>query len=364
MSLSHKRLAWSFILLLPLLWLGPLFSQTEKKGLPESFTWDGLANEIEDLWPERECAHDISYYSGYRMVSIACTGDFTSRTRQKILDMFFKNRLVMKNESHRLDKKSGLYLYKLQDSKGHASFVKIYVRDARILWPIHERSLPQVALYVQNINTAEQLVEWQTLGIALTYGVMPGRKDTAHLLEQVNMYGQEAWIRLAMESSGESKQDKFLESRMLTTAEGRNSSELGHYLDIMIPDGSIVTGVSSYEGSTFLNDVISLRNLFTQLRRRGIHYFLDTQNAEMSGGYDTARIMSLNAFRSDFLFPENEEEMMETWKEAIIKAREKGTVIIVVDAGNYKARDFLKIYTSTVEKIFEYSFISELPGNE
>lgn len=352
------------VLFLALFFMGPLFSEAEKHGVSDGFTWEALALEIEELWPEKQCAHEISFYSGYRMLSIACTGDFTVYSRRKILDLFFKNRLVMKKESHRLDKKSGLYLYKLQTQSGRTSFVKLYVRDARILWPIHERSLPQVAMYVQNINSSEQLVEWQTLGYELTYGVTPGRKDTIALIDQVNRYGQEAWIRLAMESAEEPQEGKFLESRMLTINEGRNVSELGLYLDSVIPEGGIVTGVSSYEGSTFLNDVISLRNLFSQLRRRGIHYFLDTQEASMSGGYDTARIMSLNAFRVDYHLPEDKKEMLEIWKAAMLKARESGAVIIVVDALNYKALEFLKEYAPTVEKIFEFSFISELPGNE
>ncbi len=332
--------------------------------VPPDRDWNRLATQMTYFWPDEEgCAYELLNYSGYQMISIACEGDYSAETRNRVLSYLFENKILVKEENYRLEKKSGLYLYKLlpMEVKDQANagflFLKIYVRNARILWPVHERKKPQIALYVQGLTTVNELIDWQTLGVNLTYGVKPGSPETGSLIEKIDSYGQEIWIAIRLESVQTASDQQV---KVLEIASARDSHELGLYLDQLLPETNVITGVSSIEGSLFMNDVVSLRNLFLELRRRGIHYFLDTLQ-EQSGSYDTARIMSLNAYRSDVNFPEEEDKMMEAWSKATRKARETGTAIIVIEAGNGNARSFIQKHISEVEKIMEFSTLSELP---
>lgn len=339
--------------------LSPLTGRSPLPQEDPEYNWEKIASEIVDFWPNDHCAHEMLQYSGYRLVSIACDGDYTGDTRNKVLGLLFQRDVHLKEENYRLEKKSGLYLYKLETKYGSEKhvFLKIYVRNARILWPVHERKKPQMAIYVQNLTQEDDLINWQTLGVNLSYGIKPGTANTSRLIEKIDSYGQEIWLAITMESYSAETDEQF---KVLEIAAARDGVELGKFLDQVLPDTSAITGVSSIEGSLFMNDVVSLRNLFTELRRRGIHYFLDTLDEE-SGGYDTARIMSLNAYRSDFLMPTQGDKMMEVWSEAAKKARETGSAILVIDASNIEGREFIKKHIAELEPIMDFPAISELP---
>jgi len=311
---------------------------------------------VQGLWPDEKCAEHISKYTEYTVVSIAC--DYTAMTRKRVFDIFFKSGLTLIKEVYQVEKNSGLYLYKLEDKTDpyNYQFYKIYVRNARILWPVHERLQPQIGIFVQNLTTVSSLLKWQTLGVPVSYGVLPQKGDSTELFQKIIDYGQELWITLALESEDGLENDY----RTITVDDSKNPEKLSLYFDDVIPSDIPVTGVSSYHGSLFMKDIFSLRNLFSQLRKRGIHYFLDTQKGD-SGGYDTARVMSMKSFRTNILMKGTKSEMEETWNKAMHIAKTGGTVIVLVEGDNEEALKYLKMMVEKQKSVYEFSFVSELP---
>ena len=340
-----------------------LSSETESSGVgkfPGAPSAKLISEALRSVWPERQCEENVTESMEFTMISIACVGDYTVDSRKKILDIFFKSGLTLIKESYQLDKKSGLYLYKLEDKRDpyNYKFVKIYVRDSRILWPVHERLNPQIGIFVQNLDNYERLLEWQTLGVPLTYGIISGQPISSDLSKKVVEYKQELWLTLTLESNKPVDNNY----RTLTLEDASDSEKLGNYMDKVFPKDAIITGVSSYQGSLFMKDIFSLRNLFAELRQRGVTYFLDSSaDSEGSGGYDTARIMSLHAFRAEYNLSGSELEMQSIWDKSLAVAQKKGVVIITVDSNNPDALNFLKSLRDKYQDIVEFTFISELP---
>ncbi|MES0491459.1 MAG: divergent polysaccharide deacetylase family protein [Leptospirales bacterium] len=319
-----------------------------------------ISELVQGLWSDKKCAENISKYTEYTVVSIACVGDYTAMTRKRVLDIFFKSGLTLIKESYQVEKKSGLYLYKLEDKTDpyNYQFYKIYVRNARILWPVHERLQPQIGIFVQNLSGISSLLRWQTLGVPVSYGVLPQKGDSTELFKKIIEYGQELWITLILESEDGLENDY----RTITVDDAKDPDKLSLYFDNAIPKNVSITGVSSYHGSLFMKDIFSLRNLFSQLRKRGIHHFLDTQSGD-SGGYDTARIMSMKSFRTNVYIQGTKSEMEETWDRAIRMAKTGGTVIVLAEGDNEEALAFLKTMVEKHNSMYEFSFVSELPYN-
>ena len=137
--------------------------------------------QLEALWGENQCETITVRKKGYPLISIACTGNFDRARRAKFLDVLFKNDFQLKKETYRLRPQNGMYLYKTQQGRKNIYF-KLYVRGALDLWPRNPVQGKQLAIYVQNVRAATDLVRWRTLGIPVTFGVTLGRGDSDVIL--------------------------------------------------------------------------------------------------------------------------------------------------------------------------------------
>jgi len=318
-----------------------------------------LKKSLLNLWAEKECATDELIYFNRPLISIACTGNYPQFVRNGLLDILYQNGLRLIKESYQIEKKSGLYLYKTEpfNDKGNYIYIKVYVRDARILWPENEKTRPMIALFVNNADSHDVIRDWQGLGISLTFGLKSDSLNFQEMAERVISYKQELWISINMETGNHALDN----TGTLTIEDAHDNLKLSAYLDRLLINQKNITGVASVKGDLFLKDIISLRNLFRILRAKGIHYYLDTSiQTSVQSGYDTAKIMSLNAYQTDAYLQENSDLIAE-WNILAQKAKEKGYVIIVAEASSKKTKNFLHENIKRLRQDVDFNYLSELP---
>lgn len=259
-----------------------------------------VTKEIESLWSENSCETVVIKKNGYPLASVACSGSFGAELRTKFLDVLFRHRFVLEKEIYRLQPQNGTYLYKTGYADSTVYF-KLYVRDAADLWPRNPVTGKQVAVHVQNLHSAGDLVRWRTLGIPLTFSVTYGRVDTREILAKLGEYNEEKWLALALEDD----RVDIADGNMLSIAEALDREKLGNYL-AAAQEG--VDGISPLYCSRFCRNVPALRALIGTLRemnRERPLILLDTENATASSFYETGRIMGMRTFRTDRELGEN-----------------------------------------------------------
>lgn len=321
-----------------------------------------IAEKITSKWPQKSCGEHITRESGYDLISIACLNDYGAREREQFLDLIFKNGFILKKETYKLQKRSGIYLYKTEfpEDSGNYVFFKLFFRDARLLYPHTPLGSGEMAVYIQDLYDMQDLVKWQTLGVPLSYGVLPFRQHSKTISEKVKAYGQELWLSLPLEPARLSP----VHGRVLTIEEAKTPANVDAFLTQAIDTTGDVTGISNRLGSHFTQNVFAMRSLLNSIKDKGIENFLDTRTAWKSVAYTTAEIMSFKSYRRDYVIDHSHEtaKMQEAWDLSLKKIQSQGYAVIIMHAGNDKSFQFLR---DKINKGLPFRFvrISSLPGS-
>lgn len=318
------------------LFLLPL-AASDRTGLLQDAMRDTVA-ELESVWNEDACETVYVKKKGYPLASIACSGSYDRAKRAKFLDTLFRHNFILKDESYKLRPRNGMYLYKTVYQRKTVYF-KLFVRDAQDLWPKNPVQGKQVALYVQNVRSGQDLLRWRTLGIPLTYGITFGRSDTKELMTQALGYGDEVWLAMPLEDD----RIEVADGNLLSISDALDAEKLNEYLAPLDNDEGI-TGASSLYCSRFCKNVPALRALFAALKEKNNEkelILLDADRSELSSFYETGRIMNFRTFRAQVPQEQNGGFCRALNAFAGLNSN-SASRIMAVDAGNESAFKCLK----------------------
>jgi len=308
----------------------------------QSTVLSAVGQSIGALWPEKSCASYVTRHSGYPLVSVACRLGYSKKNRRQFLDAIFKRGFILKNENWDLKPSYAFYLYKTEYpiASGRYVFFKLYFRNATYLWPKTPFIEGRVAIFVQDLYRMKDLVRWQTLGVPLSYGVVTHKRETAKISETVRNYRQELWMSLSLEPRRMSP----LIGKVLTLKAGLDKEKRTAYLDEAFSQVGPMRGVSNRMGSLFTSNVFAMRTLFKDLKTRKVTHYLDTMTAKHSVGFETAQVMSMKAFKRDYILDHvnTQEALLDNWRRVLQRLKETGYAVVVVHAGNWKAFEFIK----------------------
>ncbi|MCS6972625.1 MAG: divergent polysaccharide deacetylase family protein [Leptospiraceae bacterium] len=315
-----------------------------------------VGRALEQLWGDDACATVYLRKKGVPIVSIACVGDYDATRREKLLDVLFRHHFELQKESYRLRPRHGVYLYKTK-SGGRTVYFKLYVREARELWPRNPLASKQLALYVMNLRSSDDLLRWRTLGIPLTFSVTVGRSDTAELLARLAEYGDEKWLSIPLEDDN----TEITDGELLSIADALDSEKLESYLSI-INDVDGVNGISPLYCSRFCRHVPALRALLSTARNKNGEQelsLLDTTHFAGSSFYQTAKIMNFRVFTVHPMQRDFCSELSE-----FINLKEDNIArVLAVDAGDEKALRCLAKLSRQRLLAVEFVRLSQLAQN-
>ncbi|GAB4439519.1 MAG: hypothetical protein OHK0011_22110 [Turneriella sp.] len=313
-------------------------------------------SEIESLWAEQACETVIIKKKGFPLASVACTGSFDKTQRAKFLDILFKHHFVLEKETYRLKPRNGTYLYKTAQGTSTVYF-KLYVRDADDLWPRNPVKGKQVAVHVQNLRSASDLVRWRTLGIPLTFAVTYGRSDTADLLEKLGEYNEEKWLAIPLEDD----RVDIADGNLLTIGDALNQEKLAEYLAALEKTDGI-DGISPLYCSRFCKNVPALRALLAAIKGNNGERALtlvDTDGNPASSFYETGRIMGFRTFRAYVTRPEKG-NFCSVLRQFLEAPEANASRVMAVDAADEKAFRCLREITSEAAAPVEFVRVSRM----
>jgi hypothetical protein len=315
------------------------------------------AADMEKIWPEGACESIFVQKKGHPLTSIACSGNFDRANRAKFLDVLFRHDFVLKRETYRLQPKNGMYLYKTVHA-GRLVYFKLFVRNARDLWPQNPVQGKQLALYVQNIRTEADLLKWRTLGVPLTYGITYGRSDTQDLVTKLAQYGDEIWLAIPLED----ERIEIADGNLLSISDALDPDKLAEYLRVPDDEDQTVRGISSLYCSRFCKNVPALRALFTAFREKSAEndvILLDADPHEQSSFYETGRIMNFRTFRAIVTMPQRNNFCPQLTSYLAMNST-SASRIMAVDAADLTAFQCLKALHEKNTRDLEFVKISQL----
>ncbi|RME88189.1 MAG: divergent polysaccharide deacetylase family protein [Candidatus Hydrogenedentota bacterium] len=293
-----------------------------------------FAEELTNLWPNKNCGAYVTRHSGYPMISLACSGDFRTKERNQFLDALFKKGFVLVRQEYKLDYRNGTYLFKTKDSamEDRIVFFKLFFRNARYLWPDNPKGKKMIAIVVNDVAKVKDVIRWESLGIPLSYVVMPFYPQTKATYEKLKEYNREVWLGLPLEPL---KLSPYM-IKVLLVRDALDDDKLSSWLDEAFAEVDSPYGVSTRMGSVFTKNVYAMRKLLSQLKGRRVQHFLDMKGSAQSVAAQTAAIMGFDAWERDLILDHKKgaKYFRKMWSKLVELAYQKGYAIGVVHAEN------------------------------
>lgn len=258
----------------------------------EALDLKALADEMAALWGEKACQGEPTNKHEEQVISIACDAEYTAVERNRMLDLLFKKGFQFRGESYDIKGNTGHYWYKFEYRDGNrlrTVFVRLHIASQGALWGM-TKPPARIAIYVDNLATADELTAWQTLGVPLAFG-LKASENAKELAQQIEEYKQEAWLALDLRQGAFTEPDQSVSVREiieqeLIAAHIKNSLEqTGDVWGIVIRDLNSIT-----------TTVAAARAVFQAIKAEGKSYVLLPARFNKALG-TTANLMDINAKR-------------------------------------------------------------------
>ena len=300
-------------------------------------TTEDMLNEITAIWPANACGHFSTVENNIPLYSIACSGDYTAKERKAFLDVIFKEGYQLRNENWKHGNRSGYYVYRTERARGTGDFAffKLFFRDSRWLYPNVPGDGAQLLLYVREVTDIESLMAWQSLGVPIVFGLNIFNDNSPALAEKITEYGQAYLLSFPLEPKKANPQD----GPYLEVETALDSQKLSELIDHRIAQYNDIRGFSYTMGSIFTENVFAMRQLLSHVRGRGIQFYFDPVSAGTA--FETARLMSFQAYRSTNIIEAGLKSPKTYWDRAIAHSKKSGYSLVVLDGDAVKARDYI-----------------------
>jgi hypothetical protein len=251
-----------------------------------------LGEEMAALWGEKVCVAEPASKYDEQVISIACNAEYTSVERDRFLDFLFKKGFLFRGESYDIKGTTGHYWYRFEYRQGNhlrQVFVRMHITSQGTLWGA-VKPPARIAIYVDNLATADELTAWQTLGVPLSFGLKPS-ENAKELAQQIDEYKQEAWLALDLRPAAFTEPDQTASVRDIVEQE-----LIPNHLKNSLEQTGDVWGVVVRELNNITTTVATVRALFSAMKAEGKTYVLlpAKYNKALS---TTASVMDMNARR-------------------------------------------------------------------
>jgi len=258
----------------------------------EAVDLKALGDEMAGLWGEKVCVAEPGSKHEEQVISIACNAEYTSAERDKVLDFLFKKGFLFRGESYDIKGTTGHYWYRFEHREGNrlrSVFVRMHITSQGALWG-SVKPPARIAVYVDNLATADELTAWQTLGIPLSFGLKPS-ESAKELAQQIDEYKQEAWLALDLRQGAFTEPDQSASVRDII-----EQDLIPNHLKNSLEQTGDVWGVVVRDLNNITTTVATARAVFSAMKAEGKSYVLlpAKYNKALS---TTANVMDMNARR-------------------------------------------------------------------
>ncbi|MFO1479602.1 MAG: hypothetical protein U1F40_05320 [Turneriella sp.] len=258
----------------------------------EAVDLKALGDEMAGLWGEKVCVAEPGSKHEEQVISIACNAEYTSAERDKVLDFLFKKGFLFRGESYDIKGTTGHYWYRFEHREGNrlrSVFVRMHITSQGALWG-SVKPPARIAVYVDNLATADELTAWQTLGIPLSFGLKPS-ESAKELAQQIDEYKQEAWLALDLRQGAFTEPDQSASVRDII-----EQDLIPNHLKNSLEQTGDVWGIVVRDLNNITTTVATARAVFSAIKAEGKSYVLlpAKYNKALS---TTANVMDMNARR-------------------------------------------------------------------
>lgn len=267
-------------------------AEEKKEESGEAEDLGALGNEMAGLWGEKLCVAEQASKFEEPVISIACNAEYTTGERDKVLDFLFKKGFLFRGESYDIRGTTGHYWYRFERRDGNrvrSVFVRLHITSQGPLWG-SVKPPARIAVYIDNLATADELTAWQTLGIPMSFGLKPS-ESAKELAQRIDEYKQEAWLSLDLRQGAFTEPDQsasvrdIIEQDLIPTHLKNSLEQTGDVWGIVIRDLNNIT-----------TTVATARAVFSAVKAEGKSYVLlpAKYNKALT---TTANVMDINSRR-------------------------------------------------------------------
>ncbi len=341
-----------------------------------------LKDAILQLWDDGKgdvCSSMISSRKGYPFISIACERDYSEKDRQKFLDVLFSYNASLKNEDFEIKKKSGIYLYKVEypSQSGSYAYIKLFFRNAYDLYPDMLKRNKKISIFVKDLATKEELFLWQSLGVPIAYSVIPNNDQSREIAEKISNYNQELWLSIDL---SEGIQESIIENSLSEKNAG-DPEVMNQYLNNLLGQlqyfdekeegksllAKNISGFVFSQEADYLQNIYALRMLLENVKSRQINSILMTGMESDGVVKPTALVMGYGVYNSTLIIQENQSrKYLESAIYGDLKKslENNGYALLVLDAQNTGAANYLKSVIRKMEKDYIFMPVSRFPSEK
>jgi len=343
-----------------------------------------LLGEIRMIWPYGNCADNITINKNHTLLVFACKADYSADNRKIFLDKILANGWQLRREDYHIDKNSAAYFYKFQANIDHDVYIKLFFRDPSIIWPLHENTRPKIFILLNDVQSADEMRMWTELKLPLTLSVSATSGERDAIIELAQKFSFDTWLFLPDSFRIEDPKEnhnggEISKEQEQTTEDGSNednvienqtsfaedpqpdSINLQTLTEILKekPDPKFpYSGISISDTNPYIKNIEKLRTLFTLMKKEGLKKFIGPAIPEIT---DTARIKEMVTPNQTYYLGSSKNNNETAWRDAYENSKINGYSVIVLDARNIDARNFLlKMIQETISFI-DYSKMDHIP---
>jgi uncharacterized protein len=219
--------------------------------------------------------------------------------------------------------------------------------------------IPKVAIVLDDFGYNYRNVEAVfNIKRPITFSILPGHAHSKSIARRVSQKGYEEILHLPLEPH---ENDKYARPELNTITVDIKREELLNKLSKALEDVPYADGISNHQGSKATEDVVIMRAIFTELKKRDL-FFLDSLVTNKSVCKRLAGDIGIGFVQRD-VFLDNEEDfayIKGQMQQLIRKAKRKGAAI-GIGHDREKTVSALSVLIPEAEKEgVEFVFLSEL----
>jgi hypothetical protein len=301
-----------------------------------------LVKEIRRIWPNGNCAENLSGNKKFIIVSLACSGDYTSKNRNIFLKTVLGKGWNVEKETYRIDPNSAGYFYKFSNNKNKYFYVKLFFRNPLIVWPVHENHRPKIAILVNNVKDVSNLDFWETIKLPLSVSINIEDEKSGQSIKRAEELNYDKVIFFPIE------EEKSIEAYLMG---------LKSYPEENFP----FSALTILPGTRIIKETKLARELINNMKLFGVNKIISPNSLEIT---DTAKVLDIKILTSVYYLGINYEANKTSWNDAYNHAKKNGYSIVVINADDQDSRSFLISNISESMKFIDFVKITDLPVSE
>ena len=330
-----------------------LQSQEEKNFKDSSgMNMESILGDVRSIWPSGKCADNISGEKEFILFAFACKADFTADNRKAFLDKMIARGWQLRREDYHIDKNSASYFYKFQVDLDHDIYFKLFFRDPVVIWPLHENNRPKIVIILNDVQKTEDIQKWMELKLPFTVSVSMLSDQRDNVIEAARKLSYDTWLfipdsvefkdpneKSINESKNNSQEDTEKETQNpVVSQSSENLETLTEILSKKQDQYFPYSGITISSTNLHIKNIERLRTLFKIMKKEGLKKFVGPSSPEI---IDTSKVLDIYSPANTYYLGLGKTINETAWQNAYENAKNNGYSVIILDARNNDARNFL-----------------------